>query len=140
MSDSNFLQSLQQFAKENITDEDCELLAPYTENPLFTVEFAQKGTVFLRHQQSETRYIDTTMVPLQLRLWLRNEIVGIIQHEKGTRDLVALIWAVLLHSLGAGGWAVQVGQGHENLPRDRKGAAKRCSYPPMRCLSAARYC
>ena len=44
MNDSNFLASLQQFPKENITDEDCELLAPYTDHPLFTVEFAAKAS------------------------------------------------------------------------------------------------
>jgi dynein heavy chain len=39
-----FVNSLQQFPKENITDEDCELLAPYTESPLFTVEMAAKAS------------------------------------------------------------------------------------------------
>ena len=45
MGDANaFVQSLQQFPKENITDEDCELLAPYTDSPLFTVEMANKAS------------------------------------------------------------------------------------------------
>jgi dynein heavy chain len=38
-----FLTGLLQFPKENITDEDCELLAPYVDNPLFTVEYALKA-------------------------------------------------------------------------------------------------
>jgi len=45
MNDTNaFLVSLQQFPKENITDEDCELLSPYVDHPLFTVEFAAKAS------------------------------------------------------------------------------------------------
>jgi dynein heavy chain len=38
-----FLTGLLQFPKENITDEDCELLAPYVDHPLFTVEYALKA-------------------------------------------------------------------------------------------------
>ena len=45
MNDVNaFLTSLQQFPKENITDEDCELLAPYVDHSLFTVEAAAKAS------------------------------------------------------------------------------------------------
>uniref|UniRef100_A0A7S0HBM9 Uncharacterized protein n=1 Tax=Hanusia phi TaxID=3032 RepID=A0A7S0HBM9_9CRYP len=44
MNDSNFLSSLQQFPKENITDEDCELLSPYVEHGLFTIEAAAKAS------------------------------------------------------------------------------------------------
>jgi len=45
MGDANaFVASLQQFPKENITDEDCELLAPYTDSALFTVEMALKAS------------------------------------------------------------------------------------------------
>jgi dynein heavy chain len=45
MGDANaFVASLQNFPKENITDEDCELLAPYTESALFTVEMAAKAS------------------------------------------------------------------------------------------------
>jgi dynein heavy chain len=39
-----FVLSLQQFPKENITDEDCELLAPYTDSALFTAEMAAKAS------------------------------------------------------------------------------------------------
>ncbi len=43
MGDVNaFVVSLQNFPKENITDEDCELLETYTESALFTVEMTAK--------------------------------------------------------------------------------------------------
>jgi len=44
MSESTFLTDLQQFAKECITDEDCELLQPYVQHQLFTIEAAQKAS------------------------------------------------------------------------------------------------
>ena len=44
MRESTFLAELQGFPKECITDEDCELLAPYVDNPLFTVEFAKQAS------------------------------------------------------------------------------------------------
>jgi len=44
MRESTFLQELQGFPKECITDEDCELLAPYVDHPLFTVEMAAKAS------------------------------------------------------------------------------------------------
>ena len=44
MSEKDFLTDLQQFPKEFITDEDCELLAPYVEHKLFTVEAAAKAS------------------------------------------------------------------------------------------------
>jgi hypothetical protein len=43
MGDVNaFVVSLQNFPKENITDEDCEFLETYTESALFTVEISSK--------------------------------------------------------------------------------------------------
>ena len=44
MSESTFLVDLQQFPKESITDEDCELLQPYLQNELFTPEAAQSAS------------------------------------------------------------------------------------------------
>ena len=44
MRESSFLAELQGFPKECITDEDCELLAPYVDHPLFTVENAKKAS------------------------------------------------------------------------------------------------
>ncbi|KAJ1489262.1 dynein heavy chain and region D6 of dynein motor-domain-containing protein, partial [Baffinella frigidus] len=44
MNEPSFLTDLQQFAKEEITDEDCELLFPYMECSLFTLEAAGKAS------------------------------------------------------------------------------------------------
>ena len=44
MAESSFLTDLQTFAKEAITDEDCELLAPYVDHSLFTLEAAGKAS------------------------------------------------------------------------------------------------
>ena len=44
MAEPTFLTDLQQFAKESITDEDCELLAPYVDHTLFTIEAATKAS------------------------------------------------------------------------------------------------
>ena len=44
MTENTFLTDLQQFPKEMITDEDCELLQPYVRHQLFTVEAAQKAS------------------------------------------------------------------------------------------------
>jgi len=44
MSEMTFLQSLLEFPKENITDEDCELLQPYVDNELFTVDKARTAS------------------------------------------------------------------------------------------------
>eukprot|EP00960_Hanusia_phi_P069522 767109-Hanusia_phi.AAC.3 len=44
MNESSFLADLQNFPKESITDEDCELLAPYIHHPLFTEEMAAKAS------------------------------------------------------------------------------------------------
>jgi hypothetical protein len=43
MGDTNaFVASLQNFPKDNITDGDCELLAPYIESVIFTVDMTAK--------------------------------------------------------------------------------------------------
>ena len=44
MRESTFLAELQGFPKECITDEDCELLQPYIDHPLFTVEAAKQAS------------------------------------------------------------------------------------------------
>ncbi len=44
MNESSFLTDLQGFPKESISDEDCELLYPYTDHSLFTVEAAAKAS------------------------------------------------------------------------------------------------
>jgi dynein heavy chain len=44
MCENTFLTDLQEFPKEFITDEDCELLQPYVQHQLFTVEAAQKAS------------------------------------------------------------------------------------------------
>jgi len=44
MNEATFLSDLQGFAKECITDEDCELLAPYVDHTLFTIEAAAKAS------------------------------------------------------------------------------------------------
>jgi dynein heavy chain len=44
MNEASFLTDLQGFPKEEITDEECELLAPYVDHSLFTVETAAKAS------------------------------------------------------------------------------------------------